>query len=189
MTRPWGTEIRRRPGPIPFRCYQPRRHRISELLVDAGPWSERVHLVQGSRRITFAELFDSVERVAGRLWHAGLRPGDRLMILAPNSPEWVITLWASVRIGAIAALGNGWWSAAEVAHAVNLVEPRLVGTDARQAALLLDGVSFGGLVDTDTVRGWVEDHAGDSQAPLPATGGDEDDAAILIFTAGTTGFP
>ena len=63
MTRPWGTEIRRRPGPISFRCYQPRRHRIAELLVDAGPWSERVHLVQGSRRITFADLFDSVERV------------------------------------------------------------------------------------------------------------------------------
>src|ERR1700737_4504423 len=107
MTSPWGTEIGRRPGPIPFRCYQARRHRIAELLVDAGPWSERVHLVQGSRRITFAGLFDSVERVAGQLWHAGLRPGDRLMILAPNSPEWVITLWASVRIGAVAALGTG----------------------------------------------------------------------------------
>src|SRR6202022_3254867 len=181
MTSPWGTEIGRRPGPIPFRCYQARRHRIAQLLVDAGPWSARVHVVQGSRRITFAELFDSVERVAGQLWNAGLRPGDRLMILAPNSPEWVITLWASVRIGAIAALGNGWWSAAEVAHAVELVEPRLMVADTRRAALLPAGFSSGGIVDTDTVRSWLEDHAGDSQpAALPATDGDEDDPAIII---------
>src|SRR6202040_3829120 len=70
----------------------------------------------------------------------------------------------------IAALGNGWWSAAEVAHAVDLVEPGLGVTDAPPAGLVPPGVCSGGLAG-------------------PPPGGAEDAPAIIIFTAGTTGFP
>jgi len=36
-------------------------------------------------------VFAAADRVADRLDAAGLRRGDRLLLLAPNSPEWVIT--------------------------------------------------------------------------------------------------
>lgn len=195
----WGTRVQRRDGPIPFRCYWPRRQHVTELLSDAARWSQRTHLVQGERRITFGQVFAAAERVAERLADAGLRPGDRLLLLAPNSPEWVVTLWAGLKLGAIVALGNGWWSAAEVEHAVHVVTPRLVLADAKRAELL-PSTEDRGVVSVDTVRAWVDDEdarAGDPAAPphggvdapaAPPHGG-EDDPAVIIFTAGTTGAP
>jgi long-chain acyl-CoA synthetase len=180
----WGTDIAIRPGPIPFRVYEPRRHHVADLLRDAARWTDRMYLVQGERRLTFGAVFDAVDRVAARLHDAGLRPGDRLLLLTPNSPEWVITLLAGVRLGAVVCLGNGWWSRDEVAHAVGLVEPSIIVADERRRDLLPGGQAQ---VDVSTVRGWVD---GDERPePVPAPKVDEDDPAVIVFTAGTTGPP
>ncbi|HEX3792021.1 MAG TPA: class I adenylate-forming enzyme family protein [Pseudonocardiaceae bacterium] len=180
----WGTDIVIRPGPIPFRVYERRRHQVAELLLDAARWTDRVYLVQGERRLTFGDVFDAVARVAARLHDAGLRPGDRLLLLTPNSPEWVITLVAGVRLGAVVCLGNGWWSRDEVAHAVRLVEPSIIVTDERRRDLLPGGHTK---VDVSAVRGWVD--ADERAEPVPQPTGDEDDPAVIVFTAGTTGPP
>ena len=39
----------------------------------------------------------------------GVGPGDRVAILAANCPEWIVTFWATVSLGAIAVGLNGWW--------------------------------------------------------------------------------
>ena len=187
----WGTSVSRRDGDIPFLCYSPRRRHVVELLTDAARWSDRTHLIQGERRLGFAAVFAAAERVAVQFTEAGLRPGDRLLLLAPNSPEWVISLWAGLRVGAIVALGNGWWSGPLVAHAVGLTAPRLVLADGKRAALVPDGCA---VVTVDEVRARVDAATGPTadpvpSAPPPAPPGDEDDPAVIIFTAGTTGAP
>jgi long-chain acyl-CoA synthetase len=191
----WGTSVSRRDGDIPFLCYSPRRRHVIELLTDAARWSDRTHLIQGARRLSFAAVFAAAERVAARFTEAGLRPGDRLLLLAPNSPEWVISLWAGLRVGAIVALGNGWWSGPLVAHAVGLTSPRLVLADGKRAALVPDGST---VITVDEVRACVDaatgpaggaDAGADAGAPPAAPPGDEDDPAVIIFTAGTTGAP
>ncbi|MEY2521869.1 MAG: steroid-24-oyl-CoA synthetase [Ilumatobacteraceae bacterium] len=188
MTIVWGTNICRGSGAIPFQGYEPRRHQTKHLLLDAQRWSQRTHLIQGARRLTYESMFESIERVAADLHRAGLRPGDRLMILAANSPEWVITMWASVRLGAVTALGNGWWSPAEVAHAVSLIEPRLIVTDTHRGALLPDTFPPQHVVDVSTVREWVDDVDRASERRVPEMDVSEDEPAFIIFTAGTTGF-
>jgi acyl-CoA synthetase (AMP-forming)/AMP-acid ligase II len=187
----WGTSVSRRGGDIPFLCYSPRRRHVVELLTDAARWSDRTHLIQGGRRLSFAAVFAAAERVAALFTEAGLRPGDRLLLLAPNSPEWVISLWAGLRVGAIVSLGNGWWSGPLVAHAVGLTTPRLVLADGRRAALVPDGSA---VITVDEVRACVDaatdPAAGAAPSPPPAAPpGDEDDPAVIIFTAGTTGAP
>jgi long-chain acyl-CoA synthetase len=187
----WGTSVSRRDGDIPFLCYSPRRRHVVELLTDAARWSDRTHLIQGERRLSFAAVFAAAERVAVQFTEAGLRPGDRLLLLAPNSPEWVISLWAGLRVGAIVALGNGWWSGPLVDHAVGLTTPRLVLADGKRAALVPDGCA---VVTVDEVRACVDAAMGPTgdpvaSAPPPAPPGDEDDPAVIIFTAGTTGAP
>src|SRR5205823_7648969 len=140
----------------PFLQYSPRRRHVAELMLDAERWHARVHLVQGGRRLTFGDVFTAAERVAGQLAEAGLKPGDRLLLLAPNSPEWVIGFWAGIRAGAIVTLGNGWWSRHEVEHAVKLVKPSLVIADQRRRELLPAGMSNRQVVDLETVRRWAE---------------------------------
>jgi len=183
----WGTAVERRTGPVPLLCYSPRRRRVVELLDDAARWAVRTHLVQGSRRLRFADVFAAADRVACRFHEAGLRPGDRLLLLAPNSPEWVISLWAGVKAGAIVTLGNGWWSGPLVEHAVRLTEPQLVLADAKRAALLPASPDRA-VISVDEVRSVVDGPPG---APFahPTGTGDEDDPAVIIFTAGTTGTP
>jgi long-chain acyl-CoA synthetase len=160
---------------------------VVELLDDAARWSARTHLVQGDRRLTFAEVFAAADRVAALLEAAGLRRGDRLLLLAPNSPEWVIALWAGLKLGAIVALGNGWWSGPLVAHAVEVITPRVVLADDRRAALV-PTAGDRAVISVDEVRECVD--AATSSAPPPAPPlGHEDDPAVIIFTAGTTGAP
>jgi acyl-CoA synthetase (AMP-forming)/AMP-acid ligase II len=50
----------------------------------------------------FRRLRDESERLASGLWNLGVRRGDRVVIAAENSPEWIIALLGALRIGAIA---------------------------------------------------------------------------------------
>src|SRR5438128_945938 len=179
----WGTQVERSDGPIPFLQYSPRRRHVAELLLDLERWRDRTHLIQGGRRLTFGDLSLASDRVASQLAANGLEPGDRLLLLAPNSPEWVTGFWAGIRAGAIVTLGNGWWSRHEVEHAVKLVKPSLVIADRRRRELLPAGTQ---VVDVETVRRWPERP---SPPSAPAAIGDENDPAVIIFTAGTTGDP
>jgi long-chain acyl-CoA synthetase len=180
----WGSEVARSGGPIPFLQYSPRRRQVAELLLDAERWRDRVHLIQGSRRLTFGDLFLASGRVAGKLAEQGLKPGDRLLLLAPNSPEWVTAFWAGIRAGAIVTLGNGWWNRAEAEHAVKLVQPSVVIADEKRRELLPSSLTDNQVVLVDQVRRWGE---ADSTPTPVAAGGDENDPAVIVFTAGTTG--
>ena len=51
--------------------------------------------------LSHLELQESVERIALALEARGLRPGDRLAILAENSPEWAITDFACAVMGVV----------------------------------------------------------------------------------------
>src|SRR6266567_6899073 len=146
----WGEEVGRRETGIPFRQYEPRRHRLTELFEDAARWSERTHLVQGGRHITYGRFFAAVAAVAGELARRGTGPGDRVLLLAANSPEWVVAFWATLRAGAVIAPGNGWWSEEEVAHVVALVSPTLVIGDPKRLAKL--PTIAGEAIDIDTIR-------------------------------------
>ena len=183
----WGEQIRRQEVGIPFRQYEPRRHRLTELFDDAARWSGRVHLVQGGRRIFYDEFFAAVDGVAGELTRRGLGRGDRVLLLAANSPEWVVSFWAVLRAGAVIVPGNGWWSEEEVAHAVELVAPALVIGDPKRLAKLPEG-RIAEVVDVAAIRTLVDDPSSAPPAP-PLPDGSEDDAAVIVFTSGTTGLP
>ena len=181
----WGTRVARHNGPVPFLAYEQRRRRVTELLDDAARWAGRDHLVQGRRRVTFAAMTGAADRVAGHLSARGLGRGDRLLLLAANSPEWVISLWAGLRLGAVVAPGNRWWSTEEIAHAIELTAPAVIIADTETARLLPAGTGSGtAVVPVADVR------AAESAPSLPTPeppAGSEDDPALIIFTAGTTG--
>src|SRR5438132_9875529 len=110
----WGTSVaRREDGQIPFLMYETRRRHMAELLDDVARWPGRDLLVQGPRRISTEQFLGAVEVASAHLAKAGLTPGDRVLLLAPNSPEWVVAFWAVVAAGGIVTPGNGWWSAEE----------------------------------------------------------------------------
>ncbi|HZW52962.1 MAG TPA: AMP-binding protein, partial [Candidatus Elarobacter sp.] len=70
-----------------------REDRRGLLFVDAA----------GNRReYTFAEVADLSKRWAAVLRDAGVRKGDRVVLVLPKIPDWLFAMTALLRIGAVA---------------------------------------------------------------------------------------
>ena len=107
----WGDEVGvGRYAGHPGLQYQQRPRTFADLLTGVQRWSQRTFLVQGDRRITFGEFFPAVGAARERLRRLDIEPGDRVVLLAYNSPDWVLALWAIWSVGAVPVLGNRWWS-------------------------------------------------------------------------------
>jgi len=166
------------------RNFNPRLRHLGELSVDARPFADRDYLVQGERRLTFGAYETAVARVADLLVRHGVTPDDRVLILGANSLEWVVSWWSIVRIGAVAVLGNMWWSPEELAHAIRMAAPVLVLADADHAKVVPPGQS---VIQLEELGELIKRPPSQANRKWPER--DEDDPAVIIFTSGTTGLP
>ncbi|MEM7288051.1 MAG: class I adenylate-forming enzyme family protein, partial [Actinomycetota bacterium] len=161
------------------------RHRTlrDALAADTAAHAQEECLVLGDTRLTYAEVQRRVDATAARLRELGVAKGDRVGILAANCPEWVITFYATVGIGGIVAAFNGWWTEAEIDHAISLSEPTVIVGDARRLARAASIPAAITVVDIDE----RPDFFSADGAPHPDIEIDEDDPALILFTSGTTG--
>ncbi|WP_435111676.1 class I adenylate-forming enzyme family protein [Nocardiopsis synnemataformans] len=179
----WGTDlVPVEVGGRTYRVYADRPHRLGSLLDFAERWNDRAHIVQGERVVTFAQMHQAVAARSGELRAAGVGPGDHVVLLGWNSPEWIVNFWATVAVGGVAVLANAWWSEEELADILLRVSPALVVADERGARRLP------GLWPT---LPWVPAlPVGEEPAKhIPDPGTDENAAAAIIFTSGTSGTP
>ncbi len=164
----------------PTLVFEQRPRSVGAILREGRRWHDRELIVYGDRRLTFGDHEAAVHRAAALLASRGVQEGDRVAIFAANSPEWCITFFAILELGAIAVLCNGWWSESEVAHAIELTAPVLVVSDERGAKRLPPSASVLAIDDVQRAPETTVDLA------VPD---DEDRAAVILFTSGTTGFP
>ena len=76
------------------------------LRTTAARCPDREALVFGAVRRTYRELYQEVERTAAALAARGIAPGDRVLLISPNSDAFVIAAYAVLRTGAILVPGN-----------------------------------------------------------------------------------
>lgn len=180
----WGTEVVRRPGQIPFLVYRNRPRSVQELFEAGRRWNTRDHLVQ-ERRFTFEDVESLTEANAAVLMARGVQPGDRVMLLGGNSCEWVIAFWSITRAQAVVVLGNAWWNGDEIRDAIALSSPALVIADSALVSRIPPGYRMALLEEFGVVdRQRSSQDIGAPQYPV-----NEDDAAIVLFTSGSTGAP
>jgi acyl-CoA synthetase (AMP-forming)/AMP-acid ligase II len=166
--------------------FKNRDRSLGALLTHSIHHGERDYLVTAERRISFVEHAQRVASLATSLRSDyGVRSGDRVAIIAANSPEWVIAFWAIASLGAITVAGNAWWSRRELAAALALADPTLVVADEKRASLLTE-TSTPVLTIEQDIEGLCTRYP---QAELPAVAVDEDDPATILFTSGTSGTP
>jgi acyl-coenzyme A synthetase/AMP-(fatty) acid ligase len=134
----------------------------------------------GSRREwTFAEIDDISCQFAGALKDNGVSKGDTVLTLMGNTAEWVFTLTACWRIGAVAMPCNVQLTQADLAKRIELIGPKaaVIGPEHRAT---LDAAGFRGTV----LEGCHPSSRGTTAPPEPL---EPDDPALIIFTSGTAG--
>lgn len=171
-----------------MKIFRNRPPSLRALVEASRAFGDREYVIFGDRRITFAQHYRAVASVARALHDTyGVRKGDRVAILGANNPEWIVTFWATVSLGAIAVGLNGWWVADEILYGLQDAEPKvLVGDEKRLARL--EGVP----VPVPVLRmesGFETLWNKDRDASLPTEPIAEDDPACILYTSGTTGRP
>ncbi len=152
-----------------------------------GDGSARYYVFDDGTEATFAEnIATAASLAAGLAERYDIGHGDRVAILAANTPEWIQSFWAITSLGAIAVAMNGWWTEDEIRHGLKLTTPKLLLADAKRAERITGDPGVP-LVVFEEDFAELRDHA--PGAKLPDTPIDEDDAATILFTSGTTGRP
>ncbi|WP_460851173.1 AMP-binding protein [Nocardioides montaniterrae] len=177
-----------------------------ERTVAAHPDGEALVEVATGRRWTWRELDDAVNDVARGLMAAGIEPGDRIGMWAPNCAEWTLVQFASAKIGAVLVNVNPNYRTHELAYAINQSGLRLLLTqtafktsayrDMVDEVIATGSIAAGRLertvyVDTDDWAALV-----DSGRALPPDAVSTrmaalkpDDPINIQYTSGTTGRP
>jgi long-chain acyl-CoA synthetase len=171
-----------------MKVFKQRAPSLRTLVERSVGFGDAEYVIFGERRITFAQHERAVASVAKALRERfGVEKGDRVAILAANCPEWIVTFWATVSLGAIAVGLNGWWTADEIQYGVGDCQPKLLVAD-RKRLERLAGQSVGvPVVEIESQFESLWNH--DLTAPLPDVPIAEDDPAIILYTSGTTGRP
>ena len=118
-------------------------HWVDNLARHALSRPDRVAIRFEGRSITWSELEDRVARLAGALAQRGVGRGDRVAVLMLNRPEFVETVLAANRIGAIAVPVNFRLVAAEISYVLGDSGAKVVVTDAALAPVAAASVAGG----------------------------------------------
>ncbi len=170
---------------------------LRDLWLQSAGHGDAEYLVYGDERWTYADAHDEVNRIAYWLVDNGVGPGDRVAIAMRNYPEWMLSYWAVVSVGAVAVGVNAWWVPEELAYGLNDSQPKafICDTERLQRLHAIDG-------ELPRMKVVVVRHEGEvpegvtlwadvlqSPAELPQVSIDPDDDACIFYTSGTTGHP
>jgi len=146
---------------------------------------------------TWGDLDSRVTALASALSRRGVGSGDRVLILMLNRTEFVETVLAATRLGAIAVPVNFRMTPPEIAFLVGDCEARVVVTEPVLAAVatavreldptLAEIIVAGGATE-EGLLGYEDLLAEEAPAPAPVDVPD-DSPALIMYTSGTTGRP
>lgn len=151
-------------------------------------------------RFTFKEVGDIAHQFGSVLYESGMRKGDRLAIMLPNSPHYIFSLFGAFHIGAIAVQVNPMYVERELEYILqdseakmmvvyddfyNLVKKVQPKTKLEKIIVVSFKKSDETLTEPDV---WFEDYIKQFKEALPPETLDpEEDVAVLQYTGGTTG--
>ena len=200
------------PWPEAFaRCYRERGYWAGISLVEmlrrsAARAPDKVALVDGERRCSYAELVRRSEELALGLHQLGLRPLERVIFQFGNGLEFMVSLFALLRIGVIpvmvlpahrrAEIGHWVEHAGAVAHFIpppttkfdySAMARALAAEHSTLRHVVVAGPASEGQVALDALTSAGAKLA--SAAPAPLAEPPSGEVALMLLSGGTTGMP
>ena len=165
-------------------------------------------LSEPEERITYAELNERVNRLAGGLVKMGIKLDDKVAVWMPNRPEWVVALFAVARIGAVLVPMDTWYKATEAEYilehsdsvavitsksfgkseyvkVLKSIKPKL--PKLKHVIVLGDEVDYG--VSYQSILEMGKDWRENQEYTDRRFQNDLDNVVFIVYTSGTTGKP
>ncbi|MCU1375428.1 MAG: AMP-dependent synthetase and ligase [Actinomycetia bacterium] len=173
----------------------------------AARFPDHEAVVDGTVRLTFAELRDRAVTVARALMASDVAPGDRVALWAPNSAAWIVASFGIYAAGAVLVPLNTRYRGEEAGHILRTSGARLLLTvtnflDASYVELLdgvagMDAVREIVVIDGDVpehTTGWADflgraDDVSEAEVAARVAAIRGHDTSDIVFTSGTTGAP
>jgi fatty-acyl-CoA synthase len=188
------------------------RHPVwQEMTLDAylrralGDYAARPLVITDGQVLDYAAVEAQSRRIAAGLAALGVVPGDRVGLIMPNYPVTVSLLFAIWRLGAVAVAVNTLYTPGELEYVVReagcamLISMAAFGSRRfdRDLDAQMPGWRTGAYAPLPELRGgMIYDTAAPQDfldalpdGPLPEPGAGPHDAAVIMFTSGTTGSP
>ncbi|HCR17772.1 MAG TPA: acyl-CoA synthetase [Candidatus Latescibacteria bacterium] len=157
--------------------------------------AQKIALISGDTRWTYAELNLHSNRIGNGLIRKGVSKGDRIAVLGRNSLTYVALYFALAKIGAIMVPVNFWYRESEIRYTLEQSSCSGLIHDTGFAAILGEieadvaslewRLSYSRL-DEPSPLGELAESSSDLE---PRVDLDESDPHIILYTSGTTGFP
>jgi long-chain acyl-CoA synthetase len=181
---------------VNIRTYANAVPNLRDAWAATAAYADREYLVYEDERLTYAEAHEHVNSLGNWLIAQGVQPGDRVAIAMRNYPEWMLSYWGILSVGATVVGMNAWWTGSEMLYALEDSTPNVIIADEERLATLNDiktklpelkiiGVRLSSA--QDGVSSWSDVIA--NPAPIPQITIDPDSDACIFYTSGTTGNP
>lgn len=164
------------------------------LARNARNFPDEIGLIFGEKIFTWKELNERASAFAGSLFNLGLERGDRVAIYAKNSNQWVEALFGLAQVGFVSVTVNYRLTAEEVAYIVENSGAKAIICDAsteRNSSEVKEKIHrLKHVINQEFFEKSISDFKSQVSNPQPAIGNPQfADAAMLLYTSGTTGFP
>jgi fatty-acyl-CoA synthase len=197
---------------VSFQSFWQKQTLGAALASAAQRWPDQEALVISGRRLTYAELWREVQKVAGSLHALGIRRGDHVAVCMGNSIEWVTFFYGAATLGAVTVPVNTRFKPEELEYCLKQADVKLLfvvdrflkidfidmlrqicpaldhALPAANVHILGHVVVLGNDVPAAAI-GFDQFLARGAQAPLPAQPVDPGDVLLMQFTSGTTSYP
>jgi long-chain acyl-CoA synthetase len=186
---------------VPPEVKTPHASLYQVLQIAASQYTDRPATHFRGEQLTFWQIKQRVDRLAAALHRRGIRRGDRIGIMLPNCPQYAISFFAILRLGAVVVNVNPIYTAHELTRVAadsgmralitldTLVPLAPTTVDLLIATALeeLSGAATGSAPgQAQSLRALLEEE----DSPLPPIAGDwSNEIAALQYTGGTTGTP
>jgi long-chain acyl-CoA synthetase len=162
---------------------------LGETVVRSARHGDQLAVRLDPVQLSYATLDEMTAKAAAMLRDHGVEPGDRVGLMLPNVPAFVVLYYGVLRAGAIVVPMNVMLKRREIAYYLKDSGAQLLlafdGVREEAEAGVAEAGARARVLERGGLPEWLEPYDAD-----PAVGATEpDDTAVILYTSGTTGQP
>ena len=154
---------------------------------------QKTALIAKEEELSFAELIERVQALAAHLQHEGIRQGDRVGVLLPNSTAIPLSYYATQKIGAVSVILDARLKGKELQAVLQDADLKLLIVHSPLCSEIEEAFK-----EITPIPLWIVNGEGDRSFekrfavtawPVSRPSLNADDDALILYTSGTTGEP